>query len=216
MLEVKDDERFERQGDDLIYDLRSRSPRRRSATQFTVPTPYGDEEVKIPAGHPAETVLRLKGKGLPRLGQSGNGDLHVRVHVWTPEHLTDEQERLFQELAKLEGEPPKRSPRLLVQAQGSARRMTWWAIDVRTAPERATRLGAWLVARTGQAVEERDDGTLVTFAPDERAADALIAAAARRADVAARPCAVAPVEPVDWTHPLARRARAAPVRPAHA
>ena len=44
--------------------------------------------------------------------------------------------------------------------------MTWWAIDVRAAPEERERLGAWLVARTGQAVEERDDGTLVTFAPD--------------------------------------------------
>ena len=38
------------------------------------------------------------------------GDLLVRVHVWTPERLTAEQERLFRELAKLEGEPPKRSP----------------------------------------------------------------------------------------------------------
>jgi len=34
----------------------------------------------------------------------------VRVHVWTPERLTDEQERLFRELAKLEGEGPKRAP----------------------------------------------------------------------------------------------------------
>jgi hypothetical protein len=32
------------------------------------------------------------------------------VHVWTPERLTDEQERLFRELAKHEGEAPKRSP----------------------------------------------------------------------------------------------------------
>jgi ribosomal protein L11 methyltransferase len=53
--------------------------------------------------------------------------------------------------------------------------MTWWAIDVRTAPERRARLGAWLVAHTGQAVEERDDGTLVTFAADERSAEALMA-----------------------------------------
>ncbi|MEO7985572.1 MAG: 50S ribosomal protein L11 methyltransferase [Gemmatimonadales bacterium] len=39
--------------------------------------------------------------------------------------------------------------------------MTWWAIDVRTAPDRREQVGAWLVARTGQAVEEREDGTLV-------------------------------------------------------
>lgn len=52
--------------------------------------------------------------------------------------------------------------------------MSWWAIDVRTLPERRDHLSAWLVSRTGQAVEERDDGTLVTFAENEAAADALI------------------------------------------
>ena len=51
--------------------------------------------------------------------------------------------------------------------------MSWWAIDVRTTPSRREWLSAWLVARTGQAVEEREDGTLVTFAPDEGAADAI-------------------------------------------
>ena len=49
-------------------------------------------------------------RGLPVLGQTAKGDLIVRVHVWTPERLTAEQERLFRELATLEGEPPKRSP----------------------------------------------------------------------------------------------------------
>jgi ribosomal protein L11 methyltransferase len=53
--------------------------------------------------------------------------------------------------------------------------MSWWAIDVRTAPERRDAVGAWLVARTGHAVEEQPDGTLVTFAESEAAADQLIA-----------------------------------------
>ena len=52
--------------------------------------------------------------------------------------------------------------------------MSWWAIDVRTATDRRGVLGAWLVARTGQSVEERDDGTLVAFAPDEETAAALV------------------------------------------
>jgi molecular chaperone DnaJ len=55
-------------------------------------------------------VLRIRGKGLPRLGQNGFGDLHVRLHVWTPERLTSEQEHLLRELAKCEGTPPQRSP----------------------------------------------------------------------------------------------------------
>ncbi len=54
--------------------------------------------------------------------------------------------------------------------------MSWWAIDVRPDPARREQVGAWLVTRTGQAVEEREDGTLVTFAEDERAADALVSA----------------------------------------
>ena len=63
--------------------------------------------------------------------------------------------------------------------------MTWWAIDVRPEPSRREQVGAWLVARTGQAVEEREDGTLVTFAEDEHAAEALIAALASAEDGAA-------------------------------
>lgn len=76
--------------------------------------------------------------------------------------------------------------------------MSWWAIDVRPDPKRREWLGAWLVARTGQAVEERDDGTLVTFAEDERAAEALVAALAAEGET---PVATSrrPLEPVDWT-----------------
>jgi ribosomal protein L11 methyltransferase len=76
--------------------------------------------------------------------------------------------------------------------------MTWWAIDVRTTPEERDRLGAWLVAKTGQAVEERDDGTLVTFAPDEAAADALIAQLGREAGAPAQ-TSRRRIEPVDWS-----------------
>jgi molecular chaperone DnaJ len=110
MLDIKDDDRFERQGDDLVYDLPLSFSQAALGGEYSVPTPYGDESLRIPAGTQPETVLRVRGRGLPVLGQDGKGDLLVRVHVWTPEHLTDEQERLFRELAKLEGEPPKRSP----------------------------------------------------------------------------------------------------------
>jgi molecular chaperone DnaJ len=110
MLDIKDDERFERQGDDLIYDLPLSFSQAALGGEHEVPTPYGEEQLRIPPGTQPETVLRLRGRGLPILGQEGKGDLLVRVHVWTPEHLTDEQERLFRELAKLEGEAPKRSP----------------------------------------------------------------------------------------------------------
>jgi molecular chaperone DnaJ len=110
MLDIKDDERFERQGDDLIYDLPLSFSQAALGGDYQIPTPYGDERLHVPGGTQPETVLRMRGRGLPILGQDSKGDLLVRVHVWTPERLTEEQERLFQELAKLEGEPPKRSP----------------------------------------------------------------------------------------------------------
>jgi len=110
MLDIKDDDRFERQGDDLIFDLPLSFSQVALGVQVKVPTPYGEEEIRVAPGTQPETIVRLRGRGLPVLGQSSKGDLIVRLHVWTPERLTGEQERLFQELAKHEGEPPKRSP----------------------------------------------------------------------------------------------------------
>src|SRR3712207_4635590 len=76
--------------------------------------------------------------------------------------------------------------------------MTWWAIDVWTAPESREWLSAWLVSRTGQAVEEREDGTLVTFASDEASAEVLMteigAAGSTPVKTSRRP-----LEDVDWS-----------------
>jgi ribosomal protein L11 methyltransferase len=75
--------------------------------------------------------------------------------------------------------------------------MTWWAIDVRAEPEAREALGAWLVRETGQAIEERDDGTLVTFAVDEPAARALVAALEAREGMVT--ATRRPLEIVDWS-----------------
>ncbi len=76
--------------------------------------------------------------------------------------------------------------------------MSWWAIDVRPASGEREAVGAWLVSHTGQAIEEQDDGTLVTFAADEAEADRLIKELDRRpggAIAASR----RPLAPVDWS-----------------
>ena len=106
MIEVEEDDRFERQGEHLATDLPLSFSQAALGGTFAVPTPWGNEDVVVPAGTQTAAVLRLKGKGLPRLGQSGRGDLHVRINVWTPERLTADQERIFRELATHEGEPP--------------------------------------------------------------------------------------------------------------
>jgi ribosomal protein L11 methyltransferase len=75
--------------------------------------------------------------------------------------------------------------------------MSWWAIDVRTAPVHREAVGAWLVARTGQAVEERDDGLLVGFAADPADAARVLAELPSAGAEAAG--ALRPVEAVDWS-----------------
>jgi molecular chaperone DnaJ len=106
ILEVKDDDRFERQGDDLIIELPVSFSQAALGAEFAVETPTDGVVIQVPAGAQSGTVIKLQGKGLPRLGQPGTGDLLVRLNVWTPERLTDEQARLFHELARHEGEPP--------------------------------------------------------------------------------------------------------------
>lgn len=109
VLEIEPDERWERQGDDLILDLPLSFTQAALGGSFSVASPYGTEKVTVPAGTQTGTVFKLRGKGLPHLGQEGKGHLLVRTHVWTPEDLTDEQRRIFAELARHEGEPPRRA-----------------------------------------------------------------------------------------------------------
>ena len=52
--------------------------------------------------------------------------------------------------------------------------MSWCALDVRSPPESRDAVATWLVSRTGQAVEERGDGTLVSFAASEGDAGSLL------------------------------------------
>ncbi len=105
-LEFEEDPQFERHGDDLVYDLPVSFAQAALSNEFVVPSPLGEETVRVPAGSQTGSVLTVRGKGLPSLSRGGRGDLHVRLQVWTPQQLTNEQEELFERLRELEGEPP--------------------------------------------------------------------------------------------------------------
>ena len=109
VLDIKDDPRFERRGDDLVYDLPVSFTQAALGAEIDVPTPYGQATLRLHAGTQTGTVHRLRGKGLPRIGEGGHGDLHVRVHVWTPTKLSAEQRRLLEDLSRIEGAPPTES-----------------------------------------------------------------------------------------------------------
>jgi len=91
---------FERVGDNLLYNLEIGFPQAALGTKITVPTLDGETEVKIHRGTRPGDVIKLKGKGMPRLRRYGRGDLLVRVDVSVPKKLTKKQKMLIEELAK--------------------------------------------------------------------------------------------------------------------
>ena len=107
MLDIKEDPRFERHGDDLVYDLGITFTQAALGADVQVPTPYGQAKLRVEPGTQTGMAYRLRNKGLPRLGEAGHGDLHVRVHVWTPNKLTAEQRKLLEKLGEIEDPVPE-------------------------------------------------------------------------------------------------------------
>ncbi len=106
VLEVEEDPRFVRDGADLYYTLPITFSQAALGAEVEVPTVQGTARLKVPAGTQSGRMLRMSGRGLPRLHGGGRGDQIVRIVVWTPTELTGEQEALFRRLAELESAPP--------------------------------------------------------------------------------------------------------------
>lgn len=98
-ISVGKHELFTRDGDNIIYNLPVNFAQAALGTEVNVPTLDGDHKLKIPAGCQTGTVFRIKDKGIQHLSRGGRGDELVTVSVATPESLTKEQRRLFEELA---------------------------------------------------------------------------------------------------------------------
>ena len=96
---------FERHGDDLYSVLSVSLADAALGTKVPIACLGGDRvHLTIPAGIQSGTALRLPGKGMPKLGGRGKGNLFVVVEVRTPTDLTPQQRRLIEEFSKLEKE----------------------------------------------------------------------------------------------------------------
>jgi molecular chaperone DnaJ len=87
-----------RDGKNLIYNLFLSFPEITLGTTTEIPTVEGKVKVKIDAGTQPEKILRLRGKGIPDVNGYGKGDLLVRVHVWIPKKLSNEEKRILEKL----------------------------------------------------------------------------------------------------------------------
>ena len=101
ILHVKPHEIFQRDGDDLLCEVPVGFVQAALGTEIEVPTLTGKAEIKIPAGTQPGTMFRLKGKGVKNVQGYGHGDLHVRVLVEVPTHLTSAQRAKLEEFAAL-------------------------------------------------------------------------------------------------------------------
>lgn len=91
---------FKRDGADVIVELPVTMVEAALGTEITVPTPDGGKvKLKVPEGTQDGKVMRLAGKGAPKLQASGRGDMKVRVKVVVPERLSAEQKELLRRFA---------------------------------------------------------------------------------------------------------------------
>ena len=111
VISVSEHDYFKRDEDDILYDLSINFAQAALGTEMEVPTLDGDSKLKIPSGCQTGTVFRLKNKGINHLNGRGRGDQLVQVSVTTPESLSKEQRRLFEELADSLGTGKKKRKR---------------------------------------------------------------------------------------------------------
>lgn len=109
LVRVRPDERFVREGDDLITALDVPSPLAALGSTLDVDTLEGSASVELPAGTQPGEVLTLRGHGMPGLRRGRRGDLRVVVNVIVPRRLTPEQRELMQQLNDTLGEDNLRS-----------------------------------------------------------------------------------------------------------
>jgi molecular chaperone DnaJ len=99
LVHVVEDERFYRDGDDLITLVDVAAPQAALGVTVEVPTLEGPAEVALePGTQPGERIV-LRARGMPRLQRNGRGDLVVVVNVHVLRHLTPEQRDLLEQLS---------------------------------------------------------------------------------------------------------------------
>lgn len=101
ILHVKPHEIFQRDGDDLLCEVPVGFVQAALGAEIEVPTLGEKATVRIPAGTQSGTMFRLKGKGIKNIQGYGHGDLHVRIHVEVPTHLSAAQKAKLEEFAAL-------------------------------------------------------------------------------------------------------------------
>jgi molecular chaperone DnaJ len=107
VIEEAEDGVFQREGNNVIYDLHISFIEAALGESVEVPTLDGKVKIKIDPGTQSGKMLRLKGKGLPSIQGYGTGDLFVHINVWTPTKVSKEEKEILEKLRVSENFKPK-------------------------------------------------------------------------------------------------------------
>ncbi|RZN39759.1 MAG: molecular chaperone DnaJ [Methanosarcinales archaeon] len=102
VMHIEPDPAFVRDRDTIMYELPIRFTQATLGDDVVVPTLHGDVKMKIPAGTQADSTLRLRGKGMPKLHGRGKGDQLVKIKIIVPKRLSTQEQELLAELQKIE------------------------------------------------------------------------------------------------------------------
>jgi molecular chaperone DnaJ len=117
VVHVTPHELFSRKGDDLLLTVPVTFSEAALGTTLTVPTLDGTVSLKVPAGTASGRTLRVRGRGVPGKGRSG--DLLVTVDVAVPSKLTPGARKALEELAGELDEDPRPQITAAVRAGGA-------------------------------------------------------------------------------------------------
>ena len=95
---------FTRNGEDVITEAKIQIYQAALGISLEVPTLEGKAKLKIPAGIQSGQILRMRGKGFPKVRGSSRGDQLVRIQVVTPKSLSTQQKKLLEEMANINGQ----------------------------------------------------------------------------------------------------------------
>lgn len=101
-LNVRPDEYFKREGNDLYVDQRISFSTAALGGEVNVRSLDGTLKLKVRPGTQSHTLIRLRNEGVKRIQGSGRGDLYVRLIVTVPEKLSREQKKLIEQLRDAE------------------------------------------------------------------------------------------------------------------
>ena len=106
-VEVTPSPLYERRGADLVLEVPVTYPEAALGASVQIPTPQGPVALKVPAGSENGKLLRVKGRGAPKLNGGGKGDLLARLRVTVPKKLTKAEKEALEAYGDVLREQPR-------------------------------------------------------------------------------------------------------------